>query len=296
MDKVDYIRRIRSIGREVNPDTVVATRALLTPLVQAPDPAIVRVERDLAYGSNERQRLDVFTPAAGFDPKRPILIYVHGGGFIAGDKHSEGSPFFSNIGQWAVLNGYNCITMTYRLAPQHQWPSGVEDLNLLMRFIRHEGSEHGLDSDCIFLMGQSAGAAHAAAYVAHPEIYAPFGHGLSGLILLSGLYDWTSMEIGPLERSYIGDDFTLYEARSALQGLLDCQLPLLVTLAELDPPVFERQGLQLLAAWQEKHQHLPQFVYAAGQNHMSVAMALGLEVDLVGPQLKAFIDEYSRYR
>ena len=38
MDKVDYIRRIRSIGREVNPDTVIATRALLTPLVQAPDP------------------------------------------------------------------------------------------------------------------------------------------------------------------------------------------------------------------------------------------------------------------
>lgn len=296
MDKVDYIRRIRSIGREVNPDTVIATRALLTPLVQAPDPAMVRVVRDLAYGSNERQRLDVYTPAAGYEPKRPILIYVHGGGFVAGDKHSEGSPFFSNIGQWAVQNGYNCITMTYRLAPQHQWPSGVEDLNLLLRFIRHEGNEHGLDSDFIFLMGQSAGAAHAASYVAHPEIHAPFGHGLSGLILLSGLYDWTTMDMGQLERSYIGDDVTLYEARSSLQGLVDCQLPLLVTLAELDPPVFERQGMQLLSAYQHKHQHLPHFVYAAGQNHMSVAMALGLEVDLVGPQLKAFIDEYSRYR
>jgi acetyl esterase/lipase len=296
MDKVEYIRRIRSIGREVNPDTVVATRALLTPLVTALDPAVVRVTRDLAYGNNERQRLDVFTPAKGYEPQRPVLIYVHGGGFVAGDKHSEGSPFFSNIGQWAVQNGYNCITMTYRLAPQYQWPSGVEDLNLLMRFIRHEGHEHGLDSACIFLMGQSAGAVHAASYAAHPEIYAPFGHGLSGLILLSGLYDWTSMEIGPLERSYLGDDFTLYEARSSLQGLLDCQLPLLVTLAELDPPVFESQGLQLLSAYQHKHQHLPQFVYAAGQNHMSVAMALGLEVDLVGPQLKAFIDEFSRYR
>jgi acetyl esterase/lipase len=296
MDKVEYIRRIRSIGREINPDTVVATRALLTPLVQAPDPAVVHVERDLRYGSHERQRLDVYTPATGPEPQRPILIYIHGGGFVAGDKHSEGSPFFSNIGQWAVLNGYNCIAMTYRLAPQHQWPSGVEDLNLLMRFLRHERSEHGLDSDSIFLMGQSAGAAHAAAYVAHPEIYAPFGHGLSGLILLSGLYDWTTMEMSSMGRAYIGDDFTLYEARSSLQGLLDCQLPLLVTLAELDPPLFETQGLQLLTAYQKKHQRLPQFVYAAGQNHFSVAMALGLEVDLVGPQLKAFIDEFSRYR
>lgn len=296
MDRNDYIRRIRSIGREVTPDTVHATRALLTPLVQAPDPSVVHVARDLVYGSHERQRLDIYTPAAGFEPRRPILIYVHGGGFVAGDKHSDGSPFFSNIGQWAVGNGYNCITMTYRLAPQYRWPSGVEDLNLLMRFIRHEGAEHGLESDSIFLMGQSAGAAHAASYVAHREIYAPFGHGLSGLILLSGLYDWTSMEMGPLERSYIGDDFTLYAARSSLQGLLDCNLPLFVTLAELDPPVFEQQGLQLLSAYQKKHRHLPAFVYAMGQNHMSVAMALGLDVDLVGPQLKAFIDDNSRYR
>jgi acetyl esterase/lipase len=296
MDKADYVRRIRSIGRDINPETVQATRALLTPLVNAPDPQLVRVQRDLAYGSHERQRLDVFTPAADPDPRRPILIFVHGGGFVAGDKHSEGSPFFSNIGQWAVQNGCNCVTMTYRLAPQYQWPSGVEDLHLLMRFLRHEGSAHGLDSDCIFLMGQSAGAAHAAAYVAHPQLYAPFGHGLSGLILLSGLYDWTSLEPGPLERAYLGDDFTLYEARSSQPGLLECRLPLLVTLAELDPPAFEQQGLQLLTALQRKHQHLPQFVYASGQNHMSVAMALGLEVDLVGPQLKAFIDEYSRYR
>ena len=296
MDKVEYIRRIRSIGREVNPDTVKATRALLTPLVTAPDPAVVRVKRDLAYGNHERQRLDVYTPAAGYEPQRPLLVFVHGGGFVAGDKHSEGSPFFSNIGQWAVLKGYNCVTMTYRLAPHFQWPSGVEDLNLLMRFIGEHGNQHGLDSHSIFLMGQSAGAVHAASYVAHPEIYAPAGHGVSGLILLSGLYDWNSMEIGPAERMYIGDDFTLYEARSSLQGLLECQLPLLVTLAELDPPVFARQGLQLLCAFQEKYLRLPQFVYAAGQNHMSVAMALGLEVDLVGPQLQAFIDEFTRDR
>lgn len=296
MDKTDFIRRIRSIGRDVTPDTVQATRALLTPLVAALDSQQVKVVRDLVYGSNERQRLDVFTPAAGFEPQRPLLVFVHGGGFIAGDKHSEGSPFYSNIGQWAVQNGCNCITMTYRLAPQHQWPSGIEDLNLLMRFIRHEGAEHGLDADCVFLMGQSAGAAHAASYVAHPEIYAPFGHGLRGLILLSGLYDWTSMKMGPLERSYIGDDPALFEQRSSLHGLLECRLPLLVTLAELDPPVFEQQGLQLLTAWQDKYKHLPPFVYAMGQNHMSVAMALGLEIDLVGPQLKAFIDEHSRFR
>lgn len=296
MNFVEYARQIRSIGREVNPETLQATRALLTPLVSPLDPAEVKVERDVQYSANERCRMDIFTPAAGFDPKRPILVFVHGGGFIAGDKHMEGSPFYSNIGAWAVRNGCNGITMTYRLAPIYQWPSGIDDIHHLIRFIRHEGAEHGLDSDCIFLMGQSAGAAHAASYVAHPDLYAPFGHGLSGVILLSGLYNFTSMPIGPMERSYIGDDFTLYEARSSLTGLLASNLPMMVTVAENDPPLFEQQGLELLTAYQKKHLHLPHFVYAAGQNHLSVALALGLECDLIGPRLKNFIDEYSHYR
>lgn len=292
----ELARQIRSIGREVNPDTALATRNLIAPLVSTLNPAEVKVESDLQYGTHERNRLDIYTPASGFEPGRPLLIFVHGGGFVAGDKQMEGTPFFANIGQWAVRNGCNAIMMTYRLAPIFQWPSGIEDIHHLMRFIRHEGSEHGIDTDCIFLMGQSAGAAHAASYVAHPEIYAPFGHGLSGLILLSGIYNYTSMTVGHLERSYIGDDFTLYEQRSSLNGLLNSNLPMLITLAENDPQLFEQQGLELLTAFQKKHKHLPPFIYGIGQNHMSVAMMLGLEGDLLGTQLKTFIEENSRYR
>lgn len=295
MSFTELSRRILSIGREVNPTTAQATRELMAPFARPLDPAVVSVERDVHYGEDERQRMDIFTPAGGREPARPLLIFIHGGGFVAGDKHAEGSPFFSNIGQWAVENGYNGITMTYRLAPLHQWPSGVEDIHCLIRFLRHEGTEHGVDSDCIFLMGQSAGACHAASYVAHQEIYAPFGHGLSGLILLSGIYNFASGEVNHLDRAYIGDDFTEYEARSSLQGLLNCKLPMLVCLAENDPPRFEQQGLELLTAFHKKHQHIPKFVYAMGQNHISVAMALGMEGDLLAPQLKAFMEEYRRY-
>jgi acetyl esterase/lipase len=297
MNFVEYARRIRSIGREINQESQQTTREMLSPLAEPLlEPALVRVERDVKYGVDERCRMDIFTPASGFETSRPVLIFLHGGGFITGDKHMEGSPFFSNIGHWAVRNGCNCITMTYRLAPRHQWPSGIIDIHQLVRFIRHEGNDHGLDLDRLFLMGHSAGAAHAASYVAHPDLYAPFSHGLSGLILLSGLYNYTSMPISEKLSSYIGDDFTLYAARSSLAGLLRSNIPMLVTLSEYDPPVFEQQGLELLSAYQRKHQHMPHFVYAAGQNHFSVAQFLGLEGDLLGPQLKAFIDEYSRYR
>src|SRR5690606_17379474 len=139
----------------------------------------------------------------------------------------------------------NGVTMTYRLAPQHQWPSGAEDLHLLLRFLRGQGAALGLQPQHIFLMGQSAGASHVASSVAHPDLQDPAELGLSGLILLSGMYDWTTMDPGPMGRAYLGEDSSLHAARSSLPGLLDCGLPLLVSLAECDPPMFEQQGLQL---------------------------------------------------
>jgi len=296
MDFRDYARQIRSFGRELTPDSLGATRRLLEPQVPLPDPAEVQVVRDVQYGSHERQRLDVFTPAGGFEPQRPLLIFVHGGGFVTGDKHTEGSPFYSNIGVWAVRNGCNAVIMTYRLAPQNPWPAGLEDIHQVFRYLRHAGGEHGVDADCVFLMGQSAGAAHAASYVAHPEHYAPFAHGVTGLVLLSGLYDYTSIDVGPMGRAYLGEDTGLYESRSSLKGLVESNLPMLVTLSEYDPPMFEQQGLQLLTAYQKRHEQLPHFVHASGQNHLSIALSLGLEGNLLGPQLKAFIEEYSRQR
>ena len=93
-----YARAIRAIPRRISPDTVVATRDLVMPLAQ-PLGSDIAVQRDLKYGSDARQRLDVFTPASGFQPQRPVLVFVHGGGFVAGDKQMPGTPFYDNIGQ-----------------------------------------------------------------------------------------------------------------------------------------------------------------------------------------------------
>ncbi|MGP1609715.1 MAG: alpha/beta hydrolase, partial [Burkholderiales bacterium] len=230
----EYATAIRAIPRLISPDTVSATRNLVAPLLKPPANDVA-VQRDLKYGAHDRQRLDVFTPASGFEPSRPVLIFVHGGGFVAGDKQMAGTPFYDNIAQWAVRHGCNAVNITYRLAPQHQWPSGVEDLHLVIRFIQQDGATHGISARKLFLMGQSAGAAHAASYVAHSARYAPYSHGLSGLILLSGVYDYT-LKPGPMEAAYLGQDQSLYAARSSLTGLLNCDLPMLVTIAECDPP------------------------------------------------------------
>lgn len=293
MDFADYAARIRALGREVNLDTLAATRALVAPFVAARETPPARIQRDAVYGRDVRHRLDIFTADEDGTSMRPTLIYVHGGGYVAGDKHTEGSPFYSNIGFWAVEHGLNAVLLTYRLAPHHKWPSGIEDLYYAIQFLRHEGKRHGVGQGPLFLMGQSAGAAHVASYIAHPSLYpAPAPHELAGAILLSGIYDYSTMPPDGLEAHYLGEDRSVYGERSSLDGLVASDLPLLISIAEMDAPMFEQQGLQLLTALQARHQKLPRFVHAIGQNHLSPALYLGLDGDLLSPQLDAFIRDH----
>jgi triacylglycerol lipase len=289
-----YRAALAAIGREISPAALMATRNLVTHLHGLTPAGDINVIRDLAYGPYERNRLDIFSAAIDPDTSRPVLVFVHGGGFIAGDKHTEGSPFYSNIGQWAVRNGFNAVTITYRLAPKDQWPSGVEDLRLLVDFLQRNGAALGIDASRLFLMGQSAGAAHIASYIAHSNLYAPKTAGVRGVILLSGIYDFAAMPPSPMESAYLGADRSVYPSRSSLAGLAATDVPLMVTLAEYDPPHFEQQALVLLDAVQRSKGRLPRFVHALGQNHLSVALYLGLSGDLVGSQIKSFVDEHQK--
>lgn len=288
----DYAKQIKDLGREISLEALKGTRAIIEPLI--PDNFLdgITVKRDIAYGKHERHRLDVFTGDAS-NALKPVLLFIHGGGFIAGDKHAQGNPFYSNIAAWAVNNGFAGVNMTYRLAPEYQWPAGIEDIRAAVEWIQTEGANHGLDADKLFLLGQSAGGAHAAGYLAHPEVYDNAHHGLKGAILLSAVYDFVTMPTTDKEQAYLGEDESLYYARSSLDGLLDCDIPLLVTLAEYDPPAFQAQTLQFINAWQGKYGNMPWLVNMLGQNHLSVALYLGLDGDLLGPQLQRFIEEYS---
>jgi len=292
MNFSEYADQIKALGREISLDALKGTRAIIEPLV--PDNFLdgITVKRDIAYGKHERHRLDVFTGDKQ-EGLKPVLLFIHGGGFISGDKHTQGNPFYSNIAAWAVNNGFAGVNMTYRLAPEHQWPSGIEDIRSAVEWIQTEGENFGLDAEAIFLMGQSAGGAHTAGYLAHPEVYDNARHGLKGAILLSAVYDFVAMPSSEKEQAYLGEDESLYYARSSLEGLLECDIPLLVSMAEYDPPAFQAQTLQFINAWQGKYGKVPWFVHMLGQNHLSVALYLGLEGDLLAPQLKRFIEEHA---
>src|SRR5215510_1915218 len=93
--------KLRAIGTAITPDSIAASAALVAPLHARIDNSDVKVSRDMRYGPADRNRLDVFEPVSPTAGKRPVLVFVHGGGFIMGDKTAPNSPFYDNIGHWA---------------------------------------------------------------------------------------------------------------------------------------------------------------------------------------------------
>jgi acetyl esterase/lipase len=235
----EIANRLIEIGRNVDPPN---TAALYAPLQEKEPYQGVRVERDVKYGPAERNLLDVFVPAIASSAPRPVLIFVHGGAFIGGDKRTApDSPFYDNIMLWAVQNGFIGVNMTYRLAPAAPWPAGAEDVASAVKWVADKIGDRGGDPARIYLMGHSAGAIHVATYVAHPEFQKLKGGGIAGAIMISGAYDLATWPAGNGEIAYFGSDRSTYAERSSLKGLVATKIPLMVVSSELDPPGFVEQ-------------------------------------------------------
>jgi triacylglycerol lipase len=282
-------QRVRALGREISPESISGTAALYAPFHEREPYAGVRVTRDIAYGADERHRLDVFAPAATPARALPVLVFVHGGGFVGGDKRNPGTPYNDNVALWAVRHGLIGVNMTYRLAPQSRWPSGAADVGAALNWVRTNIAGHGGDPERVFLMGTSAGAVHVASFVTRPQLHASAGPGIAGAILLSGIYDLTKFPPNPMHSAYYGDDPEQYRRASTFEGLLETRTPLMFVLTEMDPVGFQRQGLAIVNAWLEQHGGWPYFVYMPGHNHLSSTMHLNSPDPYLGEQMLEFM-------
>ena len=290
-DAAEMKKKIRDLGpgKTLNPESLGGAMTAYAPYHGAEPYPGVKLTRDLKYGTDERNRLDVFEPekSAG---KRPALIFVHGGGFTGGDKKNPNFVYYDNVGIWAAKHGMVGVNVTYRLAPKHVWPAVIEDLANVIRWVQANGAAHGIDTSRIFMMGQSAGGAHVAQYIAHKEFHPAGGHGLKGAMLISGIYDLVIADQIPPILAYFGSDLSKRPEQSALPGLLDAKLPLLITIAENEPDDFARQAMALVQALLKHDQRFPRFQRLHGHNHISAMLHLGLEPgDQLGEQILDFI-------
>ena len=114
--------------------------------------------RGLAYGSADRQRLDVWTPgrpAAGAG--LPVVIFFYGGGWVAGSRQDYGFAGSAFAGK-----GFVTIIPDYRLVPGVRFPTFVQDGALAVKWARDHVADYGGDPNRITLAGHSAGGYNAA--------------------------------------------------------------------------------------------------------------------------------------
>ena len=146
---------------------------------------------DIAYGAHPMQSLDVYRPK-GAKGSLPVIVSVHGGGWVYGDK-----ALYQYYTMSLAQRGFAVVNFSYRLAPENRFPAQMEDIGAVFAWAEAHKAAYGLDMDNLFAIGDSAGAHLLGLYCdacTNPEyaaLYAfsrPFGPTPRAISLACGVY------------------------------------------------------------------------------------------------------------
>jgi len=130
-------------------------------------PGDVIVQRDLVYASVEGFRpltLDLYQPSSKTEaPPRPVLLYVHGGGWVSGDaRHLKGFDDFPSTLAALAAKSYVVAAVNYRLAGEAHFPAPVQDVKSALRWLRGRATDFNIDTTRMMAWGVEAGGQIAA--------------------------------------------------------------------------------------------------------------------------------------
>ena len=264
-------KQLVAIGRGV---CVPQTAQIYRPLHPNPPYTGVTIVRDVSFGPDPMNVLDVFAPEKG-GGGRPVLIYISGGAGNRVQGGPNGEVFYDNIMLWAVKNGMVGVNMQRRAAQGLAWDDQAKDVGLVVQWVGKNIAQHKGNPGRVFMWSQSAGNGPASTYIGHPELYGPKGVGIKGAVFMSSpgfnILPATPPPVqggggacadpngalaaappaargggapgggkgapgGQGKGAPAQPDAATQLARSNLPGLIGSKLPFFVSAAELDPP------------------------------------------------------------
>jgi acetyl esterase/lipase len=133
---------------------LLAAVCLVVPLCLLAQKKRIPTQSDLVYGTADGQQLTMDYYAPKGKGKHPIVIIIHGGGYIGGDSHNGSEAYCADF---LTPAGYAVFAVNYRLAPKYPYPYMVEDVERSVRYLRRNAKKWNAEGDEIALVGGSAG-------------------------------------------------------------------------------------------------------------------------------------------
>lgn len=289
---------LRAVLAEIGPvwatDTARYSQAIkdaYAPLLARTPKGGVAVLRDQAYGTHDRQVLDVFHPD-GLCAPAPVVVFVHGGAFVRGAKQVA-DDLYDNVLYWFARQGFVGVNVEYRLAPEAAYPCGAQDLALAIAWVHSHIDRHGGDPARVLLVGHSAGGTHAASYACDPAL----GYGgrhIAALVLISARLRADQLPVNPnaaAVRAYFGDDPASYDVRSPVSHAAHCPLPVLVAAAEFENPLLDVYAAEFVHRLAAARGRAPRYVQMTGHNHMSIVAHFNSGEETLGRTILDFFDD-----
>jgi acetyl esterase/lipase len=155
------------------------------------DAGTVVLARDLAFGPDPEQSLDIYAPE-GSQQNLPVLLFVHGGSWESGGKDN-----YEFAGRSFAAQGFLTLVADYRKRPEHPYPSFVEDAALALAFAQKQAAQFGGDDGPVVAVGHSAGAYNLAQAVLDRRYLMAAGvdeSGIKAVVTLAGPFDFLPLD------------------------------------------------------------------------------------------------------
>jgi len=216
----------------------------------------VQVHKHIAYGEvGKRNLLDIYQPEQSREGGFPVLLQVHGGAWIIGEKEQQAKPLMYHMAQ----RGWLCVAINYRLSPHSAFPAHIIDVKKAIAWVRQHIGEYGGNPDFIAITGGSAGGhlSSLAALTPNRRDWQPGFENVDTTVQAAvpfyGVYDF-------LDRNNIRPDMSMEDllgdrvlqcSKAANPELWEAGSPL-SHVAPTAPPIFVIQGTHDTLVWVEE--------------------------------------------
>ena len=148
-------------GNALDPGTMWRAWRLVFPIARPGRTFEVVRNIDYAGDGLKAHRLDVIRRRTEQPTAGPVMVYIHGGAWIIGDKREQGLPMLYELAR----RGWVCVTINYRLSPKATWPDHIVDCKRAVAWVHEHIGEYGGDPKFVAVSGGSAGG-HLSSLVA----------------------------------------------------------------------------------------------------------------------------------